>query len=156
MKGKKHSSAFWLSPLQSLSCRALTHSVFFPLSSLSTSFSSASLSILNISFSSLTGKSLTLPQQRVSAQTHMHTRETCYLATQGWDRCRPIREASERAMNGEREPIDGRVPLHIYLKQWGFNHFLTFGSLCDQTVLFHQFTGLYMLTHVISKTFAHS
>lgn len=30
-------------------------------------------------------------------QTHMHTRETCYLATQGWDRWRPIRDASERA-----------------------------------------------------------
>lgn len=88
--------------------------------------------------------------------THAHTRETCYLATQGWDRCRPIREASERAVNGEREPIDGRVPLHINLKQWGFNHFLTFGSPSDQTMLLHSFTGSYMLTHIISNICAHS
>ncbi len=73
-KGQKQSSAFWLSPLQSLSfISTLTHSHFTPLSSLSTSLSSAFLSILNISLSSLTGKSLTLPQQRVSAQTHTHT-----------------------------------------------------------------------------------
>lgn len=74
-KGQKQSSAFWLSLLQSLSfISALTHSHFFPLSSLSTSFSSAVLSILNISLSSLTGKSLTLPQQRVSVRTHTQKR----------------------------------------------------------------------------------
>lgn len=95
-------------------------------------------SLFSTSLSSLTGKSLTLPQQRVSA--HAHTRKACCLATQGWDRCRPIREASERAVNGEREPIDRRVPLHINLQQWGFNHFLTFGSLSDQTEPFHPFT----------------
>lgn len=55
-----------------------------------------------------------------------HARETCYLATQGWDRCRPISVASERAVNEERGPIDGRVLLHNNLKRGGFNHFLTF------------------------------
>lgn len=80
-KGQKQSSAFWLSPLQSVSfISALTHSHFFPLSSLSTFLSSAFLFILNISLS-LIGKSLTLPQQRVSTDTH--AQNACCLATQG-------------------------------------------------------------------------
>lgn len=144
-KGQKHSSAFWLSPLESLSCRALTHSHHPPQAlphppppplgallshlplSLSFTLSSKHLSPLSH------WQNLTLPQQRVSSLTrthmgHTHARapETCYLATQGWDRCRPISVGSERAVNEERGPIDGRVLLHNNLKRGGFNHFLTF------------------------------
>ncbi len=150
-KGQKQSSAFWLSPLQSLSfISALTHSHFFPLSSLSTPLSSAFLSILNISLLSHRQK----PDIATATceRTHAHTRKACCLATQGWDRCRPIREASERAVNGEREPIDRRVPLHINLQQWGFNHFLTFGSPSDQTEPFHPFTDSYVLTNCHTVT----
>lgn len=53
-------------------------------------------SLFSTSLSSLTSKSPTLSQQRAS--TYAHTLKACCLATEGWDRCRPIREASQRAM----------------------------------------------------------
>lgn len=153
-KGQWQSSAFWLSPLQSLSfISALTHSHFFPLTSLSTSLSSAFLSIFNISLS-LPPLSLKPDIATATCEhtcTRAHTQKACCLATNKWDRCRPIREASERAVDRERKPIDRRVPLHINLKQRGFNPSLTFGSPFDQKEMFH--SDWYVLTNASSSNY---
>lgn len=141
-KGQKHSSAFWLSPLESLSCRALTHSHPTPLTHLLLSehffLICLSLSLFLSQFqTSLSPLSLAKPDIATATckltdahahgtYTHARARETCYLATQGWDRCRPISVGSERAVNEERGPIDGRVLLHNNLKRGEFNHSLTF------------------------------
>lgn len=96
----------------------------------------------------LTDKILTSPQQSVGSHihihAHMHAKKACCLATLGWDRCRPIREASERAVNQKSEPIDRGVPVHINLKQRGFNHFMISESFSGQQLL-QSFT-LVMLT----------
>lgn len=119
-----------------LSISALTHSHFSPLSSPSTSLSSAFLSILNISLHSHRPDIATATCERM----HTHRLKACCLATQGWDRCRPIREARKRAVNGKRKHIERRVLLHFMLKQQGFNHFLTFGSTLTKQ-LFNSFPG---------------
>lgn len=98
-KEQKHSSAFG-SPLSIPSAAELwLILVSSPASPLSALLSHLPLSSHNIyiSLSHTQAKTWHCHSNVRVPQTHMHTRETCYLATQGWDRWRPIRDASERA-----------------------------------------------------------
>lgn len=72
-KGQRQSSAFWRFPLQSLGfISAVTHSHFFPLAFLSTSFSSAFPSIFNISLSLLSHRQKPDIATATCEDTHMH------------------------------------------------------------------------------------
>lgn len=114
---------FWLTPLHSLSCRALTHSRFFPrLPSQCTPFSSAALYSQHLYLSlSLSHTHRRKPDiATATCECHRHTYTHGKPVTQQL-RVEADEGLSEKLvkepMNGEKRPIDGRGCVHNNPKQ---------------------------------------
>lgn len=71
------------------------------------------------SLSSLTGKTLTLPQQRVRTHACTHIKKACCLATKRWDKRRPIRKASKRVVYVCKEKAYWPINKHLIYNSGG-------------------------------------